>query len=129
MGSNFINRGEAIEVNFGAASTDLTPATWETGDPIMVGDLPAVAMTPRTAASEKATIWTYGKYRLRVNAPSGGANAGTVGKSIFMIGTAANGTFLTTNASATGAKFWGYLLGTLAAGANGIVDVKCGRGG
>ena len=55
MGSNYINRGEAIEIQFPAASPDVKPAEFSVGEPISIGDMPAVAMTPRDANSTSVT--------------------------------------------------------------------------
>ena len=107
MGSNYINRGEAISVSYTAASTDLAPATFSVGDPIVLSSMPAVGLTDRTATSTQTTLWTYGKYRLSVDATSATFAPGDI---IYFQPTATNDTHLTNNSSASGAIRWGYAL-------------------
>ena len=60
MASNYKQRGDAFSVQTSAIS----PATFNVGDPVIVGDLPAIAMQSRTSTTTRAntTIWTYGIY-------------------------------------------------------------------
>lgn len=148
MGSNYINRGEAIEIQFPAGSPDVKPAAWDVGDPISIGGLyagasanagvvggfPAVAMTPRTAESTKAAIWTYGKYRLRVST----AAAIGVGTILNFLDEAEQGVHLSaTDLDESNSTFanrvfgtrWGYALEAASAGAVAVdLDVRIGAG-
>lgn len=121
MASGYKQRGEAFSV----AKTALAPSTFSVGDPVVYDDLPAVAMSGSSkAGTTEATIWTYGIYNLKVNAPTG--QAAVAGATIYFIPTAANGTHLTTHSGATGAVRWGYTLVAISASTAPTVNVKVG---
>ena len=123
MGSNYINRGEAISVSYTAASTDLLPATFDVGEPVVLSSMPAVALTDRTATSTQTTLWTYGKYRLLVDAPSADIDLGDI---IYFQPTETNDTHLTNDSTVTGAVRWGYALGSVSSGSSGTIEVLLG---
>ena len=125
MGSNYINRGEAISVNYTAASTDLAPATFSVGDPVVLTSMPAVGLTDRTSTSTQSTLWTYGKYRLSVDATSAAIAPGDI---IYFQPTATGtpATHLTNNSSASGAIRWGYALESGSSGATHTIEVLLG---
>ena len=78
MGANFKNKGDAIRVEFAAGATYLRPATFEPGDPILLGNRPGVAKTARDSNSTTATIWFYGTYEDVPINPTGPVKAGQV---------------------------------------------------
>ena len=126
MGSNFVNRGEAIEVNYGSGSSAVAPGTFEAGDPVVVGSIPAVAMTARKTGTNKGTFWFYGKYKAFVDAPSG--KAGHIGAPIyFQVAAAGNPASHLTIDSASGTNIrWGYLLDQVPQGETNNVEIVVG---
>ena len=122
MASNFVNRGNAIEIKFPKGSTDIKPATFNVGDPCIIGHLPAIAMSDRDGNSTKATFWFYGKYKnIKVAATrnTNSVNANLGSKLYFLDSEVPDDTdnsiksYLSTD-SASGKK-WGYSLGFIAA--------------
>ena len=114
MASNYKQRGDAFSVQTSAIS----PATFNVGDPVIVGDLPAIAMQSRTSTTTRAntTIWTYGIYdNLEVSA----AISIVPGDIIYID---SDGDLSDT---VSGGKRWGYALESKSAGPSNI-RVKVG---
>ena len=123
MGSNYVNRGEAIEIKFAADDASIKPATFDVGDPVLVGARPAVAMTERTATSTKGTFWFYGKYRLSVKK----AASVSVGQAVsFDTGTGASAPYVEDGAVSGDKKHWGYFLEATSITGNDAIDVVVG---
>ena len=113
MASGFKNRGEAEKITFEAADTNIKPATFSAGDPVVVGDRPGVAMTDRDATSTRATIWFYGSYdNVLVTATA----AAGIGTRLFFQNTASDGTHLTTTSRNN--TRWGYTSQAIPSGAS-----------
>ena len=98
------------------------PATPASGDPVLVGQIPGVALTAERADGT-TSIDTAGVYNLTVkgetNADAGSAVA--IGDLIFY--DAADTPVL--NKDTTGVRF-GYALATLGSGVTGVIPVKVG---
>ncbi len=101
-----------------AVTDPVAPAS---GDPVLVGQIPGVALTA-ARADGTTTIDTAGVYNLTVNAVDGvGNSAVAVGDILYY--TAADVIKLAKKNA--GVRF-GYALDALAAGANGVIRVKVG---
>ena len=73
MASNYRQKGEAFTV----PRTDLSPShSFNVGDPVRLGNIPAVAMT--SSSNNNITIWTYGIYELRVEANAADLSIGDI---------------------------------------------------
>ena len=111
------------------ADTVVVPTTFEVGDPILVGDLPAIALSSRNAADRtagKRVIYTtQGRFRdMLVDATA----AITYGSLVYFQTTASRATHLESTATATNVV-WGVALGTGATGAARTIDLLLGAVG
>ena len=103
MSSGYRNRGEATYVDFTPGNDNIEPATFSVGDPALVGERPAIAMTNRTAESSRATFLFYGGFdNVRVHAEA----KVEFGQILYFAHTAKNGTHLTDVSH--GNIRWGY---------------------
>lgn len=101
------------------AATD--PTTPASGDPVLVGQIPGVALTDERSDGT-TTIDTAGAYNLSVKGIDGGGNSAVnVGDIIYYV--AADTPKL--SKKATGVRY-GYALGTVGAGATATIPVKLG---
>lgn len=116
---NFVQPGDFIN----AAAT--SPATVASGDPVLVGQIPGVAVTAEGAGDNKSTectIMTRGVFKLPVKAVDGsGSSAVQVGDQITY--TAADDPPLSKKAVGTGTIHFGYALGALTSGSTGSIPV------
>lgn len=89
------------------------------GQPLVIGDLPAVAVTDRDA-SGKASLQFDGGWKLTVKGKNKAGNTKIeVGQKVFMKGNELN-------ANNEEGKFFGYVLEEVASGATSEVLVKVG---
>lgn len=96
------------------------PAETESGDPVVVGNIPGVAVTDRDATDGKATVDMDGAYKLPVKAVNKAGNSKVaVGDIIYMKGTQLN------KNNEEGTRF-GYALEEVEAGAEAEIRVKIG---
>jgi predicted RecA/RadA family phage recombinase len=105
------------------AATD--PATPASGDPVVVGQLPGVALTAERADGT-TTIKTNGVYNLSVKGVTTAAanSAVAVGDLIYYV--PGNTPKLSKAVGDAGAVRYGYALGTVGAGATATIPVKIG---
>ena len=104
--------------HFAVAATDpITPAS---GDPVVLGQLPGVALTAKDAAGN-TTIATEGVFNLPVKGTNGTNAAIAAGDIVYYV--AANSPKL--SATNTGVRF-GYALDPVASGATTTIRVKLG---
>ena len=95
------------------------PATASSGDPVVVGQIPGVALTDEGEggnASGNITVDTAGIYTLSV---VGAADAIAAGDIVYYDGDELN------DDSSNGTRF-GYALGAVGSGATASIDVKIG---
>lgn len=107
------NRVHADGTQLSLAATD--PATPAVGDPVVVGQLPGVALTDERPDGT-TTIQTDGVFDLPVTAGAGGIAAGDIVN--YATGTDTVG-------SAAGVRF-GYALAAVAASSTATIPVKIG---
>jgi predicted RecA/RadA family phage recombinase len=100
------------------AATD--PTTPASGDPVIVGQLPGVALTDEDDDGV-TTIVTEGVYDLSVKGTTGSDSAVAVGDIIYYV----SGNTPKLSKTSSGVRF-GYALGTVGAGATGTIPVKLG---
>lgn len=62
MSSGYRNRAEATYANFTPGDNNIEPATFETGDPIILGQRPGIAMTNRDEETSRVTIMFNGTF-------------------------------------------------------------------
>lgn len=106
-----------------AAATQ--PATPSSGDPVLIGNIPGVAVTDEGAdgnATGETTIDTQGVYNLSVKGHNGTANTAISVGDIIYYDTGANGPL---NVNSSGTRF-GYALEAVASGATTTIKVKIG---
>ena len=90
----------------------------ESGDPVMVGSLPGVALIDRDD-NDSATVQTNGVYNLAVHAHDGSAGAAiSVGDVVYFDGT-------TINVDSSESRF-GYALDAITSGSTETIRVKVG---
>jgi predicted RecA/RadA family phage recombinase len=101
------------------AATD--PATPASGDPVLVGQIPGVALTAERADGT-VTIATDGVWSLSVKGIDGGGNSAVaVGDIIYYV----TGDTPKLSKKATGVRF-GYARGTVGTGATATIPVQVG---
>lgn len=108
---------------FDVAAADVLPADPASGDPVIVGQLPAVALTDPAAdgtGADRITVKTNGVYDLAVTGADDLGNAAiAVGDVIYLEGP-------TLNVDAVAGVRYGYALATVASGATSTIPVKIG---
>ena len=126
MASNYRQRGEAFHV----PTASITPSTFSVGDPVRLGNIPAVAMT--SSSNTNTTIWVYGVYELTVEV---GSTALGIGDIIYFKETLAtrnltNAATVSRSVGGTPTTFhnvrWGYALQAASANSNANILVKVG---
>lgn len=117
------NRKYADGDNLSLIATD--PATPASGDPVIVGQLPGVALT-NERADGTTSIQMDGVFALSVRGVTTAAagSAVAVGDIIYYV--PGNTPKLSKAAGDAGAVRFGYALGTVASGATATIDVKVG---
>jgi predicted RecA/RadA family phage recombinase len=105
---------------FGIAVTE--PDTPESGDPVLVGQLPGVALIDEQPDG-LTTIKTNGVYTFAVKGHDGTANAAIAAGDIVYYDTGANGPL---NVNDTAGVRFGYALDAVASGATTTIRVKIG---
>ena len=107
--------------------TTILPQGFKVGDPIMVGRMPAIALSSRTnvqrqlAAGWRVSYTTSGRFTMSVDATA----AITFGALIYFQLAATRGTHLESLATATN-RVWGISLGAGATGAARTIGVLVG---
>ena len=107
------------------------PATPKSGDPVLVGDLPGVALLDEGAGGNDAantSIQTDGVWKLLVRGENaaGTGTALTVGQKIYYDAAMSDAGGAHLNADATNGKYFGYVLEAVASAATARVNVKVG---
>lgn len=101
------------------AATD--PATPASGDPVLIGQIPAVALTDERSDGT-TTIDTAGAYNLSVKAvDTGGSAAVNPGDIIYYV----SGDTPKLSRKNTGVRY-GYALGAITSGSTATISVKLG---
>jgi predicted RecA/RadA family phage recombinase len=103
------------------AASVTEPATPESGDPILIGALPAVALTDvweDADGVERITVKTNGIYEFPVEAQGGNSTVGA----LLYYDAADDGL----NNAASGNTRWGYGLGVVTSGTTSVIRVKIG---
>jgi predicted RecA/RadA family phage recombinase len=107
----------------GAATAPATPSS---GDPVLLGQIPGVALTTEAEggnATGQTTIDTAGIYNLSVKGENAGGNSAVaIGDIIYYEA----GEAPPLNKDATNGVRFGYALGTVGAGQTGTIPVKVG---
>lgn len=99
------------------------PATPASGDPVLVGQIPGVALTDEHADGT-TTVKTNGVYTLHVEGQAGAAaSAVAVGDILYYD---AAGVAAQVNKDVTNGVRFGYALGAVASGADADIPVKIG---
>lgn len=110
-------------VQFDVAAADVTaPAEPNSGDAVLVDQLPAVALTDVYVAEDgtnRITVKTNGVYDLEVNANNGAIAVGHI--------VHANTTTAALTNTAAGSVRYGYALGAVENGATTTIPVKIGH--
>lgn len=101
------------------AATD--PATPASGDPVIIGQLPAVAETAERTDGT-TSVYTEGAFNLSVKGVDGGGNSAVAVGDIIYYVTADTPKLSKKN---TGVRF-GYALGTVGSGSTATIAVKIG---
>lgn len=107
---------------FDVPASAVAPESATSGDAVLVGDLPGVALTdPYTAGdgTSRITVKTNGAYDLPVQASG---SAVDYGDRVYITAAGA-----VTNASGSGNSPFGYALGTVDNASTGIIPVKIGN--
>ena len=107
----------------GAATAPTTPAS---GDPVMLGQIPGVALGLEGEggnASGEITIDTEGVYNLNCEGVTGAGNSAIAVGDILYYDTAAT---VKINKDVTNGVRFGYALGTVASADTGVIPVKLG---
>lgn len=97
------------------------PASPASGDPILVGQLPAVAMTAKRS-DNTTTVITDGVHTLSVKAIDGGGNSAVAAGDLIYYVTADTPKL---SKKATGVRF-GYALDAITSGSTATIRVKLG---
>jgi len=111
------NHGDQWDVPASA----VTPSDPESGDPVLVGQLPAVALTgvwTDATGTDRVTVKTNGVYELPVTGESGAVSIGT----IVYFDTSDEGL----NDSSSDNVRYGYALGAVGNGSTTVIPVKIG---
>jgi predicted RecA/RadA family phage recombinase len=95
--------------------TPTAPATVNSGDPVLVGDLPGVALTDEDSDG-KVTVTLAGVYKLAVTAESGAITPGT--KVYYDAGDSG------LNDTSAGNTPFGFALGSVTSGSTSTIPVK-----
>jgi predicted RecA/RadA family phage recombinase len=98
------------------------PAVPVSGDPVLVGKLPGVALTTEDAVTGETTVKTNGVYNLAVLGHDGTAAAAIAVGDIVYYDTAATPKV---NVKTTAVRF-GYALAAVSSGATATIPVKIG---
>lgn len=107
----------------GAATQPATPVS---GDPVLLGQIPGVALTDEGEGGNAAgeiTIDTRGVYLLNVEAVDGSGNSAVAIGNILYYDSAAT---IKINKDATNGVRFGYALGTVDSAGSGVIPVKLG---
>ncbi|WP_026931219.1 DUF2190 family protein [Glycomyces tenuis] len=113
-----LNHGDQFSV---AAADVNAPASPESGDAVVIDQLPAVALTnvyTDTDGTNRITVKTNGVYEFAVNANNGAIEVGHVVHIHSTTGAVTN--------TATGGVRFGYALGAVASSATTVIPVKIG---
>ncbi|MFG1659072.1 capsid cement protein [Micromonospora chersina] len=108
---------------FAAVCTD--PATPVSGDPVIVGQLPGVALI-NEEPDGKTTIKTNGVYNFPVKGVTTAAAGSAVAAGDIIYYVPGNTPKLSKATGDAGAVRFGYALGAVASGATGTIPVKIG---
>lgn len=100
------------------AATD--PATPASGDPVVVGQIPGVALTAEDTAGN-CTMVTEGVFNLSVKGTNGAGVAVAIGDILYYT----SGNTPKLDKTTTGVRF-GYALGAVNSGATATIPVKLG---
>lgn len=101
------------------------PADVVSGTPLVLVDLPCVAVTDRDEwTAGEASLQTDGSFRLAVKGvTTGGGNAAiSVGQIVYLLTSGE----ISANSSGTGAKRFGYALEAVGSGETTTIEVKIG---
>lgn len=120
MAREYKQRDNTHFITFTAASTDVKPATFSVGDPVLVGFRPGIAMTNRTSTSTSAVVAYAGVMDTLVTATAAMDN----GEVLYFATTASSAGSHLTNASSGNAR-WGYIEQGLSTGSS-VVQVSVG---
>jgi predicted RecA/RadA family phage recombinase len=107
----------------GAATQPATPVS---GDPVLLGQIPGVALTDEADGGNAAgeiTIDTGGVYNLNVEGVTGAGNSAVAIGDILYYDSAAT---VKINKDVTNGVRFGYALGTVGSAGTGIIPVKVG---
>lgn len=102
------------------------PATPVSGDPVLIGQIPGVALTDEGDGGNdatKTTVDTSGVYNLAVGGVDGSGNSAVALGDILYYDAAATPKI---NKDATNGVRFGYALGTVASAGTGTIPVKIG---
>ena len=102
------------------------PTTPVSGDPVMIGQIPGVALTDEGGGGNdatKTTVHTAGVYNLNVEGVVGAGNSAVAVGDILYYDTAAT---VKINKDVTNGIRFGYALGTVASAGTGVIPVKIG---
>jgi hypothetical protein len=106
-----------------SGTTRAWPVSASSGDPIVRGEIPAVATGDTDADTGLAPVDMEGVYNLTVEAIDGGGNSAVADGDVIYYNA---GDTPKLNKKDTGVRF-GTAYGTLAAGATGTVAIEVGR--
>lgn len=99
------------------------PATPASGDPVLCGQIPGVALINKDAVDNKTTFARDGAFALSVKGVDGGGNSAVaVGDAIYYV----TGDTPKLSKKTAGVLF-GYALGTVASGATATITVDVGK--
>jgi predicted RecA/RadA family phage recombinase len=98
------------------------PATPASGDPVLFGQLPAVAVTDERADGT-TSVDTEGVWEMSVQGADGAGNAAIAAGDIIYYDSAAT---VKLNKDATNGVRWGYALAAVSSGATSTIRVKVG---
>lgn len=96
------------------------PEGTESGDPLVIGAMPCVALTDRDADG-KATVQTDGTFRLSVHGEDGSGNAAIALGAALYVDTDGE-----LNVDATNGKRFGYALEAVGSNVTATIEVKIG---
>lgn len=97
------------------------PATPASGDPVLCGQIPGVALTAKDTAGNN-TVALDGAFLLSVKGTTGSDSAVAVGDAIYYV----TGNTPKLSKTTSGVLF-GYALGTVGAGATATIAVEVGK--
>ena len=113
MASNYRQMGDAFTV----PKTAVSPSTHSVGSPVIVGSMPAIAMSSSAkAGTSDTTIWTYGIYEKSVTA----AAAITAGQILYITSAGVLTDTATSNTR------WGYAIQAIGSAGTSTIRVKVG---